>query len=299
MFGGDAVDTVTYAGRTAPVHVTIGTGVNDGETGESDYVASDNENVTGGNGGDTLTGNVAANRLDGAAGNDTLNGRGGPDAMVGGTGGGDMVTYVGQSANVVADLDGLADDGADPDANGTANEGDAIHPTVEGLTGGGGDDRFTGNAAANTLRGGSGDDILNAGDGADTLDGGLGADLMVGEGGIDTTTYAGRTDALTVIIDGLGNDGGAGDDAAHDYVGTENVIGGNAGDSLTGDGLANILTGGPGSDTLRGLAGADLLRARDRVADALVECGAGVDRAEADPADNVTTLGAEACETVT
>jgi Ca2+-binding RTX toxin-like protein len=293
MFGGDDVDTVTYAARTAAVIVTVGTGVNDGVANERDYVGSDTENVVGGSAGDSLTGNGSANRLDGGPGNDTINGRGGPDVMVGGTGGGDVVTYQSHTNNVLADIDGASDDGAGP-------EGDTIDMSVESLTGGPGNDVLIGSAAVNTLRGLGGNDDLFGRGGNDTLEGGPNADQMDGEGGIDTATYAGRSDGITVFLDDdLFNDGGTGDVASgggafRDYVATENVIGGGAGDALHGDGNGNVLTGGPGKDTLDGLGGDDLLRAKDRAADTAIDCGTGADRAELDSTDPAT-IG---CETV-
>ena len=39
----------------------------------------------------------------------------------------------------------------------------------------------------------------------------------------------------------------------------ENVYGGSGADTLTGDGLANVLYGGSGNDLLKGGAGADTL----------------------------------------
>jgi Ca2+-binding RTX toxin-like protein len=304
MFGGDETDTATYAGRTATVLVTIGTGVNDGASGEGDYVASETENVVGGSAGDTLTGNGAANRLDGGGGNDTLDGRGGPDVMIGGAGTGDTVTYASRAVNVIADLDAaVGDDGEDTDGNFSANEGDTIDAGVENLTGGAGDDRLDGNALVNALRGGAGDDRLVGGDGDDIFEGGTGGDLSSGGGGIDTTTYAGRAESVTVVMNAFADDGGASDEtgdggAPDDQVGTENVIGGSRADTLTGDGLPNTITGGPGADTLRGLGNADRLRAKDGGADTVVNCGAGTDVAEADGSDPVVTVGVDACESV-
>lgn len=173
--------------------------------------------------------------------------------------------------------------------------------TVESHTGGAANDRFDGNALPNTLKGGAGNDRLVGADGNDTFDGGVGADLMSGDGGVDTSTYAGRLETLSVVIDGRFIDGGASDETGDggtpdDLAGTENVIGASRADTLVGDGAANTLTGGPGADTLRGLAGNDLLRAKDGVADTAIICGAGTDTAEADSFDPVTTTGADARE---
>ncbi|HVT76759.1 MAG TPA: calcium-binding protein [Acidimicrobiales bacterium] len=84
--GGTAVDSISYAGRAAPVSVTLDGVANDGEANEHDNVKADVENVTGGSGADTITGSPAANRLDGGAGNDALHGGAGDDTLIGGAG---------------------------------------------------------------------------------------------------------------------------------------------------------------------------------------------------------------------
>ena len=112
--GGPGVDTVTYAPRELGVEITLDGVANDGtyevfsETDfqtrncddpdslseeeqrlcaglrsplEHDNIATDVENVLGGNGGDFLTGNEFANRLVGGRGKDGLDGLGGADRL--------------------------------------------------------------------------------------------------------------------------------------------------------------------------------------------------------------------------
>jgi Ca2+-binding RTX toxin-like protein len=69
-----------------------------------------------------------------------------------------------------------------------------------------------------TMLGGSGDDKLTGGWANDTLDGGPGADVLKGGGGTDTVTYASRSAAVNVSLDGVANDGeaGEGDNAGTD-----------------------------------------------------------------------------------
>src|SRR5207245_518392 len=84
--GGDGVDTVVYAHRSAAVLVDLASDQPiDGERGEGDSITGV-ENATGGEGNDTLRGDAGANRLDGAEGDDRLDGRGGADLLVGGAG---------------------------------------------------------------------------------------------------------------------------------------------------------------------------------------------------------------------
>lgn len=68
--------------------------------------------------------------------------------------------------------------------NALLHDGDG-RSLVEAAIGGGGNDRLTGNQAANTLRGGGGADVLDGQGGADRLDGGAGADRLLGAGGTD------------------------------------------------------------------------------------------------------------------
>lgn len=72
LAGGAGADTVTYAGRTAGVAVTLNGTADDGAPGENDAVAGDVENAEGGAGNDALTGNDAVNALRGGAGDDVL-----------------------------------------------------------------------------------------------------------------------------------------------------------------------------------------------------------------------------------
>jgi Ca2+-binding RTX toxin-like protein len=84
--GGDGEDFVDYAGRTAPLSVTLASGADDGEAGEHDQVDASVENVRGGSGDDHITGSSAANKLWGGAGNDVLIGGDGNDFLYGGDG---------------------------------------------------------------------------------------------------------------------------------------------------------------------------------------------------------------------
>lgn len=106
------------------------------------------------------------------------------------------------------------------------------------------------------LNGGAGDDSIAGGSGDDVIVGSLGNDMMTGGSGTDTASYDGRTDSITATLDGLNNDGSAGE-ADQVGVGIENIIGGSAADTLSGDGNGNKLEGASGNDTLNGLDGDD------------------------------------------
>lgn len=241
LIGGQGLlDTVDYTSRTAPVTVHLDSAADSGEAGEEDALF-ELEAARGGSAGDLFVGGPANNVLIGNDGDDVFRGGAGNDTFDGNAGA-DTVSYDDHVQPVVATLDGLMNDGA-------AGEHDHIQPLVENVTGGAGPDRLTGNAAANVLRGGAGDDVL---------DGGLGGDVLVGDAGSDTVSYASRTAAVTVTLDGVAGDGAAGED---DQVAAdvENVTGGEAADRLIGSAGANVILGGGGDDLLDGGLGADVL----------------------------------------
>jgi Ca2+-binding RTX toxin-like protein len=270
LTGGAGTDLVTYASRVAPVDVVLDGGGGNGEAGEDDAVHLDVESVAGGTAGDTLRGGPNADTLSGGpgpdtlkgdAGNDTLNGDDGDDVLDGGAGsdvhnggtGFDIADYSARTTAVTADLDGAADDGETVEA-------DNIKPDVEEIDGGSGDDTLTGNNGVNVLRGGAGDDTLDPGRGA--------GDRLAGGGGSDTVTYATRTAAVSLDLDGAADDGEAGEaDLIESDV--ENLTGGSGNDRLTGGAGSNLLNGGSGNDVLDGGAGGDLLLG-----------GAGIDSAD-------------------
>ena len=260
LAGGAGTDIVTYAGRVAPVTVTLDGLSGDGAVGEDDTVRTDIETVVGGTGDDTLIGSAVADTLSGGpgadvlrgeAGADVLNGDDGEDTLEGGAGGDthtggtglDTADYSTRIASVTVDLDGAADDGETAEA-------DNVRPDVERILGGSGDDTLTGNNATNVLSGGAGNDLLDLGRGA--------GDVAIGGVDVDTVTYSARTAPVVADVDGVADDGEAGENDLIS-VDVENLTGGAANDRLTGSGGTNVLNGGSGNDVLDGGLGADLL----------------------------------------
>jgi Ca2+-binding RTX toxin-like protein len=95
--------------------------------------------------------------------------------------------------------------------------------------------------------------------GNDTLTGGASSDdNFYGGSGFDTVSYANRWSNLNLSLDGVANDGAAGE---HDNIhfDVEVVIGGQGDDSITGSAGNDVLKGGGGNDTLDGGAGDDSL----------------------------------------
>ena len=99
---------------------------------------------------------------------------------------------------------------------------------------------------------------LNGGDGDDTLRGGAAADAFAGGPGEDVVTYDDRTAAVSATLNGLADDGAAGEG---DRIGTdvEDLVGGSGNDTLTGDLRDNVLDAGPGNDAVTGGRGGDTL----------------------------------------
>lgn len=161
----------------------------------------------------------------------------------------------------------------------------AARPFAVEIHGGGGDDRLTGTARADTLYGDAGNDRLDGGKGADTLVGGAGNDTYWVDSVRDTVREAPGEGTDTVIakitwtlgeaierltLAGKAAINGTGNDLANVMTGND------AANTLSGLGGRDTLVGGKGNDTLDGGAGADTLRG-GAGADRLIG-GAGADR---------------------
>ena len=351
LSGGADRDTASYAARLdapspgAGVTVNRGPAADDGFADEGDLVDDDIEDLVGSPGDDELTALPQGSRLAGGPGNDTLHGGTGPDLLAGDTGndqlrgadgsdvlvggggddrsdggdGGDLLDERGPGSTGADVLDG--GDGEDRltyadrlqgvtvtvgsgDDDGEKDEHDSVDASVEGVVGGTGDDVLIGSAGRDTLEGGDGDD---------TLDGGLAPDLLLGGNGSDTVSYAGRPRRVIASL-ARGEAGEAGEpDRLRD---AENLVGGDAGDELTGSAQDNRIDGGGGDDTIRpglggdridGGGGSDTLGLElltddysirldagemSGVADARVKTLAGIENVLAGPGDDSLTAGA-------
>jgi Ca2+-binding RTX toxin-like protein len=260
LIGNAGNDFATWQGRSQPITADLDGVADDGGLGENDNARADIETLVGGNANDTLTGNAANNGLDGGPGSDVLNGGAGND----------FALYWSRTQPVHVDLDGVADDGE-------AGENDSIAADVESVIGGSGNDTLVGNASSNSLWGWAGND---------TLDGSGGTDMLWGGDGTDLVTYASRSNPVSASLDGVANDGEAGENDQLYEV--ESLTGGAGADTLVGDDLANVLTGGEGSDVLTGAGGDDQLDSRDYLADE-VSCGDGYDSVSGDEADTLSS----------
>ena len=246
----------------------------------------------------TVYGGAGKDSLRGGAGDDTLAGGDGDDTFVGGAAADGADTLVGGAGNDTADYSArsaavtLINDGTA--SSGEASEGDTVSADIEILKGGSGNDTLTGGAGNDTLNGGAGNDTLTGGGGNDTLYGDAGndtfdegaassgADIINGGAGTDTVDYSGRSNAVTIKLDGTATSGESGET---DKVMTdvENAKGGSGNDVLIGSTADNALDGGGGDDTISGGAGNDTLTG-----------GAGNDTLNGDAGDDVFDMGAAA-----
>lgn len=248
-------DTASYATSTALVKVALDNSiVFVGDALGDTFVSI--ENLSGSNFGDTLVGNAGANTITGLAGhdaifgmsgNDTLNGGLGIDTMMGGDG---NDTYVSDVADIITETNAVAATGGIDTILSSATR--TLGLNIENLTLAGAaiidgtgntlNNVLTGNTVANTLKGAAGKDVLD------------------GLAGLDTADYSDKTLAVVATLNGAVavnvTVGGIIEDSIKNI---ENLIGGTAADTLTGDNLANILNGGADAlaDQLRGGLGND------------------------------------------
>ncbi len=257
--------------------------------------------VSGGEGNDTLKSGGDAT-LDGGDGNDFLEGGPGSTDFVGGDGfdtinyanaeifKGKGISYTG--AGVVFSDGGYQD----------------TYSSIEKVIGSAFDDDITDADDSMHLDGGAGKDFISGGKGDDWINGGAGVDTLDGGEGTDTLSFEGAAVAVNVTLGAAGTEKiGAGGEAAGDkFKNFENIVGGNGGDTLTGNELNNILYGGLGKDNITGADGNDrILGAEDNdtinggIGDDLLDGGAGADSITGNTGfDTVTYVNSVAAVTV-
>lgn len=119
---------------------------------------------------------------------------------------------------------------------------------------------INGTSANDSITAGNGNETINGLGGNDTLIGGVGADTLDGGADNDTVSYQNSALGVTVNLTIVGTAQTSLGDASGDNISNvENIIGSAFGDTLTGDGNANVLIGLDGVDTLKGGGGADKL----------------------------------------
>jgi hypothetical protein len=303
-----AVSSCARAGSTLEIEIAPGGQLSIGRLGVNFQIGG--AGITDPTCGGASVNNVDLVQVNGTSGNETLtidqtNGQFAPGSSGEGDtaeiefaldlgSGSDSLTVIGTPGN---DVHTLGTAGLNPNSDGDSDWTLAGIELVS-VDGGGGRDVISGAGGNGTglafpgplnLGGGSDNDVLTGGAAADVELGGPGndtfketnvlggGDSFVGGTGSDLLNYAARKTSVTVTLDGVANDGGAGE---NDNAGTdvENVTGGTKGDSITGNQTSgNTFKGGKGVDTLSaqdGISGNDTLVG-----------AAGADTCIADPGD--------------
>lgn len=231
LIGGTGSDTASYAHATALVNASLtdplilGSGfVIRGDALGDTYNSI--ENLEGSDFSDILVGDAQANILSGNAGDDKLIGGLGGDTLNGGLGT-DTASYEYATLDVVASL-----------TDNSIAQGEAvgdIFNDIENLTGGSGNDTFTGAAGsiANAFDGGAGNDTVSYAQ--------------------STAGVVAKLDTSNATIAVIQTNDAAGDT----FVRIENLTGSGYDDTLIGNAGVNVLTGGLGNNILEGLAGGD------------------------------------------
>ena len=245
--------TLFVAAQDNGGHTQVGGYTFDGSAELDGHLDITGGSVGGGNNqGDDLSGGSLSDTIRGLSGNDTLRGNGGDDNLDGGTGfdravfSGDRSDYTITEDNVngqliVTDLRGI--DGADTlvGVNQLQFADQTVDVAIPGIL-------LIGTDAADTLTGGEGTDSLSGEGGDDTLLGNDGSDTLDGGSGFDTMRY---TSAVTGITVDLAATTATGNEIGADRLfGIEGIIGGQAGDSISGNAQANWIDGYTGIDTL-------------------------------------------------
>lgn len=159
---------------------------------DSVYGGNNDDQITSGTGNDYVQGDAGNDQIDGEGGDDFIRGDAGNDFVYGGTGH-DQV-YGGADSDHVYGGDGM----------------DTVYGGFgqDTVYGGADNDTVTGSGGSDAVHGDDGDDFLQGSDGDDTLYGGIGSDTMLGEEDADTF-YGGAgdyVDGYETVLTGTDND---------------------------------------------------------------------------------------------
>ena len=279
----DVEEAFTGSGADT-IHGNASANVLNGGLGDDDvYGSLGNDLVQGASGADDLFGEEDKDTLQGGSGFDMEYGGAGIDVYDEGSAPNgadtftetaptefDRVSYAARSGPVVVLVDDLANDGADTNGDGSADEHDNVTKSIPGIVGGSGADKLSaanGGVWPTDVRGGPGDDTLNGGTSSFVA-----GSYMDGGPGNDTLNGSGQAEIL---------DGGDGDD---------DVFGNGGDDEIFEAGWSCQSNCAPsGADDLHGGGGIDTVKYADRVSGVNVDIDNSADDGAPTEGDNVFT----------
>lgn len=204
-----------------------------GADSQSSGAFSSSENFFGGIGADTLSGGDGSDFIRPGAGADSINGGNGNDWLA------YDETLAGAPAKTGVNINL---------ANATVTDAWGFTDSITGI------ERVRGTEFADTLIGTSANNRFRGQAGADSMDGGTGVDRV--EYNSDSL-YGGNGNITINLITQRATDGFGSIDT---IVGFEEVVAGQANDTIIGDGVNNSLTGLKGNDSIDGGNGDDFIR---------------------------------------
>ena len=213
--GSSVTDTLNGNSAANVIRGLGGLDVINGRAGDDtiDAGPGNDEEVSGGDGNDRVSGGDGNDILSADNGDDVLSGGPGDDLLQGGAGS-DTADYSAADGGVNVNLATAEVSGAD---------GADAPSSIENATGSSFADSLAGDARANVLSGGDGNDTVIGRAGDDTVNGGPGddalqeetaangADVLSGGPGRDQVDYAQRASAVSVTLNGIADDGEAGE----------------------------------------------------------------------------------------
>ena len=293
--GGDDTDTLDYSGSAAGTYVDIQLAASSSSSSVLRLAADDSavytdsirriENVIGTDGNDIIAGDFLANDLSGGDGDDTIYGGGGSDTLDGGSGT-DLLSF--------SDLGttGITIDLASPTTTATY----AFDSSTDIFTG---FEEYELTNQADTAISSAGIDTISALLGDDTIIGSYSSDILNGGGGNDVVDYTlvpGTNVSLNVTLNNdttgtaaFTDSDNAGNNFTDNLTAIESITGTSGDDTMTGNSQDNVFRGQAGSDTLTGNDGDDSLYGGD--GNDTLDGGDGDDLLDGGDGDDTLTAG--------
>jgi Ca2+-binding RTX toxin-like protein len=185
--GTGLVDEIVNTG-TMKGHIALSDGDDSIDTSKGIVIGT----IDLGDGADMAVGSARGDTIKGGSGEDDIRGGGGKDSLDGGLGW-DVAYFDDKTASVQVTFNGGSP--ATVKINGVVED---VISGFEGVFGGSGADKLTGDAFANVVFGGRGNDSLSGGGGHDSVSGGAGKDVLTGGSGKDQFRFDARLGASNV-----------------------------------------------------------------------------------------------------